>query len=375
LAINIENVMEEKTATDQPVPAPRPPVSETASLPPPRRRFKAVYFIIIALALVVIIAAIFYYIRFIAPYETTDDAFIDGYVTFVSPRVSGPVVKLLVTDNQLVKAGDALLQIDPRDYQTVVNQANADLAAANSRVRQAEAQIIVDQAKAEQQNSAVLAAQATAERAAADRVRYESVQSQAISAAQLDLAKTQASSTAAEVEVARHQAKAAVAEVDLDRAIVQTVRALVQQAQARLEQAQLQLSYTTLTAPRDGRVTQRSVEQGAYIQTGQALLALVPGDPWVVANFKETQLERIRPGQPVVIRLDAYPHREFKGKVDSLQAGSGARFSLLPPENAVGNYVKVVQRVPVKIIFDEPINLAEFDIAPGLSVSPKVRVQ
>jgi membrane fusion protein (multidrug efflux system) len=367
--------MENKTATDQPVPAPRPPVSETASLPPPRRRFRAAQFIIVVIVLAVIAAAILYYVKYIAPFETTDDAFIDGYVAFVSPRVSGPVVKLLVTDNQRVKAGDVLLEIDPRDYQTLEDQAKADLAAANTRVRESEAQILVDQAKAGQQNAAVVAAQATAERAEADRVRYESVQSQAVSATQLDLAKTQASSAAAEVEVARYQAKAAMAQVDLDRANVQTARAQVQQAQARLEQAQLQLSYTTLAAPRDGRVTHRTVEQGAYVQTGQALLALVPDEVWVVANFKETQLERMRPGQPVLIQVDAYPHREFKGKVDSLQAGSGARFSLLPPENAVGNYVKVVQRVPVKIIFDEPINSPELDIAPGLSVSPKVRVQ
>jgi membrane fusion protein (multidrug efflux system) len=367
--------MDEKTATDKPVPAPRPPVSETASLPPPRRRFRAAHFIVIVIVLAVIAAATYYYLKDIAPYETTDDAFIDGYVTFVSPRVSGPVVKLLVTDNQRVKVGDVLVEIDPRDYQTLVDQANADLAAANTHIREAEAQIMVDQAKADQQNAAVVAAQAMATRAEADRVRYESVQSQAVSATQLDLAKTQASSTAAEVEVARNQAKAAVAQVDLDRAKVQTARAQAQQAQARLEQAQLQLSYTTLAAPRDGRVTRRTVEQGAYVQTGQALLALVPDDLWVVANFKETQLERMRPGQPVLIRVDAYPHRQFKGKVDSLQAGSGSRFSLLPPENAVGNYVKVVQRVPVKITFDEPINLPEFDLAPGLSVTPKVRVQ
>jgi DHA2 family multidrug resistance protein len=153
--------------------------------------------------------------------------------------------------------------------------------------------------------------------------------------------------------------------VELDRADVQTARAQVQQAQTRLEQAQLQLSYTTITAPRDGRVTRRTVEQGAYVQTGQALLALVPDDLWVVANFKETQLERMRTGQPVLIRVDACPHRQFKGKVDSFQAGSGALFSLLPPENAVGNYVKVVQRVPVKIIFDDPVDLSQFNLAPG----------
>jgi membrane fusion protein (multidrug efflux system) len=374
-AKNIGHVMEEKNATNQPVPAPRPPASETASLPPPRRRFRAGFVVVVLIALALIAAAAFYYVKFIAPYEETDDAFIESYVTFISPRVAGPVVKLRVTDNQRVKTGDVLLEIDPRDYQVLVDQAGADLAAANSRVRQAEAQIMVDQAKADQQQAAVIAAQAIAERTEADRLRYESVQSKAVSRSQLDLAKTQASSSVAEVEVARNQAKAAVAQVELDRASVETARADVQQVQTRLAQAQLQLSYTTVAAPRDGRVTRRTVEQGAYVQTGEALLALVPDDLWVVANFKESQLEWMRPGQPVLIRVDAYPQHEFKGKVDSLQAGSGARFSLLPPENAVGNYVKVVQRVPVKIVFDEPINLSELDIAPGLSVVPKVRVK
>jgi membrane fusion protein (multidrug efflux system) len=367
--------MEEHTATNQSGPPPRPPISETASLPPPRRRVGPGF---IAGLIVVLIAsglAAAYYFKYVAPYETTDDAFIEGYVTFISPRVAGPVVSLRVKDNQRVKAGEVLLEIDPADYQTQQAQAAADLAAAESRVHQAEAQVIVDQAKADQQNAAVASAQALAQRAEADRLRYESVQSQAVSRSQLDLAKTQASSTAAEVEVARHQAKAAAAQVDLDRAIVQTAGAQVQQAQARLQQAQLQVSYTTVLAPRDGRVTRRSVEQGAYVQTGQALLALVPDDLWVVANFKETQLARMRPGQSVVIHVDACPQHHFTGKVDSLQAGSGARFSLLPPENAVGNFVKVVQRVPVKIVFDNPLDASGLDLAPGMSVEPKVRVQ
>ncbi len=367
--------MEEKTATNQTIPLPRPPVSETASAPPARRRFRPGLAVGVVIVLAVIAATAHYYVKYVAPYETTDDAFIESYVAFISPRVSGPVVKLLVADNQRVKAGDPLLEIDRRDYQVLVEQASADRAAASSRVHQAEALILVDQAKADQQNAAVAAAQAIADRAAADRGRYESVQSQAVSRSQLDLSKAQASSTAADVEVARHRASAAVAQVELDRADVETARAQVQQAETRLQQAQLQLSYTTIVAPRDGRVTRRTVEEGAYVQTGQALLALVPEEVWVVANFKETQLERMRPGQPVEIRIDAYPRHEFKGKVDSLQAGAGGRFSLLPPENAVGNYVKVVQRVPVKIIFDEPVNLSEMDIAPGMSVEPKVRVQ
>ncbi|MGO8698325.1 MAG: HlyD family secretion protein [Limisphaerales bacterium] len=366
---------EEKNTINQPGPAPRPPVSETSSLPPSRRRFQPGLLIFAVLAVVVIAAAIYYYIHFVTPYETTDDAFIDGYVTFVSPRVSGPVVQLLVTDNQHVNAGDVLVEIDPHDYQVVVDQAKADLATAQSRVQQAEALIPVDQAKAEQQNAAIASALAITARAEADRVRFESVQSRAVSATQVDLAKAQAKSTSAEVEVARAQAKAALAQVELDRAAVQTAREQVAQADTRLEQAQLQLSYTTITAPRTGRVARRTVQQGAYLQTGQALLALVPDDVWVVANFKETQLERMRPGQPVEVHVDAYPHHEFRGKVDSLQAGSGAVFSLLPPENAVGNYVKVVQRVPVKIVFDEPIDFSRFNLAPGLSVEPKVRVQ
>jgi membrane fusion protein (multidrug efflux system) len=368
-------VIEEKTTTAQSGSAPRPPVSETASLPPPRQRFRLGILIFVVIVVAAIVATACYYVRFLAPYETTDDAFIESYVTFISPRISGPVVKLLVTDNQHVKAGEVLLQIDPHDYQVLVDQATADLDAATSHVRQAEAQVVVDQAKADQQNAAVPAAQAITDRAEADRIRYESVQSRAVSGSQVDLAKAQAKSASAEVEVARNQAKAAVAQVERDRADVQTARAQVQQAQTRLQQAQLQLSYATIVAPRDGRVTRRTVEQGAYVQTGQALLALVPDDIWIVANFKETQLERMRPGQPVDIRVDAYPHHAFKGRVDSLQAGSGAIFSLLPPENAVGNYVKVVQRVPVKIIFDEPVDLSQFNLAPGLSVEPRVRVQ
>ena len=155
---------------------------------------------------------------------------------------------------------------------------------------------------------------------------------------------------------------------------METAKAAVQQAEAKLQQAELNLSYTKIIAPLDARVTARSVQLGNYVQPGQALMALVPRDVWVVANFKETQLTHMKPGQPVELSVDAYPNKKFKGKVDSLQAGTGARFSLLPPENAVGNYIKVVQRIPVKIIFDEelPTNL---DIAPGMSVVPEVKVK
>jgi membrane fusion protein (multidrug efflux system) len=280
---------------------------------------------------------------------------------------------LLIRDNQTVKEGDLLLEIDPRDYNTKLAQAHADLESAQSQLEQAKAQVVVDEAKAAQQLAAVTVAEAEAGRAGADLKRYQAVESRAVSQTQLDLQKTQAESTSATVEEARQQAKAAAAQVSLSRANINTAAAGVQQAEAKMQQAQLDVSYTKIVAPVDGRVTQRSVEKGAYVQTGQSLLALVPTNVWVVANFKESQLARMRPGQPVSIEVDAYPKRHFKGRVDSLQAGSGAQFSLLPPENAVGNYVKVVQRVPVKIIFDEPLD-TQLDIAPGMSVEPKVKV-
>ena len=322
-------------------------------------------------------AAGVYYVRYIAPYETTDDAFIESYVTFVSPRVSGPVVKLLATDNQRVKAGDVLLEIDPRDYQTLVDQANADLAAANSHVRQAEAQIVVDQAKADQQNAAIPAAQAIAERAEADRVRYEAVESQAVSRSQLDLAKTQASSAAAEVEVARNQAKAAAAQVELDRANVGdrarpgaagadaagtgAIAAFLHEGHRAAGRAR--------HAPHGGAGRLRPNRPGA---AGAGAGRLVGG-----GQFQGDAIgaDASRPGGAasrwMPIRITNSRARWRASRPDR-----GRVFSLLPPENAVGNYVKVVQRVPVKIIFDEPMpDLSQFDLAPGMSVEPKVRVK
>jgi len=353
----------------------RTEMSEVASPPAISEKHKRGLAILVIAALIVGVAGgIVYYIRFMAPFESTDDAFIDGHVTIVSPRISGQVVRLLVRDNQEVKKGDALLEIDSRDYETKVAQAQADLAAARSLLAQAKAQTTVDEAKAAQQEAAVAAAQAEARRAETDLKRYLSVESRAVSRTQLDSAQAGADASAAALEVARQQAKAAAAQVDLSRVNIDTAAAQVQQAEAKRRQAELDISYSKVTAPIDGRVTRRQVEEGAYVMTGQSLLALVPSEMWVVANFKETQLARMRVGQPVRMRIDAYPGREFTGRVDSLQAGAGARFSLLPPENAVGNYVKVVQRVPVKIVFDDPLP-AELDISPGLSVTPEVRVK
>ncbi len=365
-----ESVMEEPSKkTETPgtaAPEPMPP--------PPKQKRKRKLLVIGVVGLVVLVGVVIYYIHFIAPYESTDDAFIDGYVTFVSPRVPGQVARLMVTDNQQVNEGEVLVELDPRDYETSLSKAKADLATANSQSNESQAQVKVSEAKVAQAQAAVTAAEAENQRAEDDLKRYESVESRAVSKSAFDLAQAQARSAKANLEAARSQINAAVSEVALSEAAVETAEAAVQQAEAKVQQAELNLSYTKIIAPVAARVTARTVDAGNYVQPGQALLALVPTNVWVTANFKETQLTYMRPGDPVELHVDAYPNQKFKAKVDSLQAGTGARFSLLPPENAVGNYVKVVQRVPVKIVFDEtmPTNL---DIAPGMSVEPKVKVK
>jgi membrane fusion protein (multidrug efflux system) len=332
--------------------------------------------LIIAAVLIVALTVGEYYLRFMAPYESTDDAIIEAHVTPIAPQIAGRVARLLVNDNQEVKRGDLLLEIDPNDYQARLDRAQAGLSAAKSQVQQADAQFTVDQAKVGEEKANVIAAQAEAKRAEADSKRYQAVGSLAVSESQLDLAGTQASSAAAQVEVARNKELSAEAQVNLDKANIETAAAEVQMNQAVVRQAELDLSYTRVTAPESGFVTHRTVEPGAYVQSGQLLLAIVPRQVWVVANFKETQLENMRPGQPVEIEVDAYPHHKFTGHVDSIQTGSGARFSLFPPENATGNYIKVLQRVPVKIVFDDSsLSDSTLVLGPGMSAEPKVRVE
>ena len=271
-----------------------------------------------AAALLAAAAAATYYLYF-RNYETTDDAYLEGHVIAISPNVAGTVVKVHFTDNQEVRSGELLVEIDPRPYAVRLAQAQAD----------------IDAQKAE------------ALRATTDVARYRQLFAQdAISRQSLDHAEATAQSEQAKLELALKKAAA----------------------------ARLDLSYTRIQAPESGRAARKAVEEGAYVQVGQQLLALVPSQVWVTANFKETQLTRMRPGQPVAISVDAYPDRKFKGKVDSIQSGTGSRFSLLPPENATGNFVKVVQRVPVKIVFDPPPG-PDVLLAPGMSVVPEVKVR
>lgn len=256
------------------------------------------------------------YLLLRAPSAETDDAAIDAHIIPVSAKVAGHAARVLVDDNQQVKAGDLLAELDPRDFQTRVDEAKG---------------------KAESDR-------AEAAKTAADFKRAQALFSRD-EASKQDLEHAQAAADAAKADLA--------------------------QSEAALRQAELDLSYTKITAPEAGRVTRKSIEPGAYVSIGQSMLALVPADVWVVANFKETQLTKMRPGQPAEIRVDAYPDQRLRGHVDSIQAGTGARFSLLPAENATGNFVKIVQRVPVKIVLDNRPSDGRA-LAPGMSVEATV---
>ncbi len=261
--------------------------------------------------------------------QTTDDAAIDGHNVVISTKVPGYVKALNIGDNQWVKAGDVLLEIDPDDYIIRRDRSKAALAAAKAQV---------------------ISADATLKKNQSDLNRMKRLTTQARSQEQLELALSQ---------------------VQTSQAVVDQLQAHVEEAQADLAQAEKDLADTKIIAPMDGFITKRGVERGNYVQPGQQLVSLVGTDIWVVANFKETQLKNIRKGDAVDIEVDAFPHVKITGKVDSIQRGTGAYFSAFPPENATGNYVKIIQRVPVKIVFDNAQD-ANIHLGLGMSVTPVV---
>jgi len=321
-------------------------------------------------------------------HETTDDAFIAAHVVSIAPRVAGQVSAVHVLDNQMVHSNDLLVEIDPADYSTAMaqKQSSTDAAEANYKsflaaldlmtVKVATAEATADQSKADAD-----AVQAADARAQADFQRSQELRKQnTISAQEFDAAQATVKQADANLAAARQKAIADTSRINEARAQLEATKTAVvmalaqfRQAQTAVQSAQLNLSYTKIFTPCDGRVTRKMVEPGDYVQVGQMLMAVAPVDVWVVANFKESQLKKMQPGQPVLIEIDALGGKKFRAHVDSVQAGSGAAFSLLPPENATGNYVKVVQRVPVKIIFNEALP-ADHTIGPGLSVAPSVRV-
>ena len=374
----------------------------------------------------VLVAAIFFLWRYFTSYESTDDAQIDGHVNSVSARVSGHVLKLNVQDNQYVEQGTVLVEIDSADYQVAVAQARAEYADAQAQAGAADinvpmtdvttssqvsgAQAGVSSAKSgiaaarqqfEAAKSQVVEADANNTKAQNDLVRYKQlIDKQEISQQQYDQAVASAQAAAATLQAARASADAYAAQIkqaedkltqagaDLRNAntapqMMRVIRARalsawanVDRKKAELDQAELNLQYTKVLAPVSGAVSNRTVEVGQNVQPGQEMMKIIPldeGDLWVTADFKETQLKRMKPGLPAEIAVDANG-KTYKAHVDSVAGASGARFSLLPPENATGNYVKVVQRIPVKIVFDKG-ELRGHELRPGMSVVPKVWIK
>jgi membrane fusion protein, multidrug efflux system len=338
------------------------------------KRFGRRTILLLALGALIVGAGNYWYISN-SGYETTDDAAVEAHVILVSPKISAHVKAVHFDDNYEVKRGELLIELDPRDYEVSLASAVANLASAQSKLNEAEAQENVTQAGLGQVKADLASAEATADNAESDFTRNQQLyKTHVIDQREYEASTAQAKSAAANVESASKRVTSQEAQVRLAAAQKVTAAAEKKQAETQVQQAQLQLSYTRIFSPFDGRVTKKSVEPGNYIQPGQTLFSLVPPDAWVVADFKETQLKRMKVGQPVSVRVDAVPGREFKGHVDSLQVGTGGRFTLLPPENATGNFVKVVQRVPVKIVFDEsPSDLER--LWAGESVEPKVDVR
>ncbi len=369
----------------------------------------------IVFALIVIVIAARYFV-WSAAHEETDDAYLQGHVHAVSSRVVGTVQQVLVDDNQLVKEGQTLVVLDPRDYQVKVDQAQAALDVAlkeaetaqqsiQSTAKTASAQrteangtigesiasisaakagLLAAKAGVARAEAEHASAQATEHREELDLQRYEDLltkgqvskqtvehareayqvavagtaaRQQAVSQAQAQTVTAEQAIASAQAALERSQgmlqsADASKLEISVRDAQFSTAKASIGQASTALEDAKLQLSYTTIVAPVAGRAARKSVEAGQRLQPGQPLLAVVEDNPWIVANFKETQLEHIRPNQPVDIRVDSFPHHDFHGHVDSIAPGSGNEFALLPPDNATGNFTKIVQRIPVKIVLD-----------------------
>ena len=306
-------------------------------------------------------------------YESTDDAYIDARTVPISADITGKIVDVPVTDNQLVKAGAPLVRIDPRDYQAAVAQAHAQVAEAKASVANIEAQIIAQQSKIAQAKTAVTQTEAAL---TYSQQQYDRAKNLLATGAGTRQQEQQTHSDLIQKRALHAAAMASETVAERQLAVLRTQRASaaasVDAAQAALDKANVNLDRTTIRAPTAGHIANLTGAKGAYAQPGQALMALVPLKVWVSANFKETALADMRVGDKVTIHVDAYPSKTFHGHVQSIQAGSGTAFSLLPPENATGNFVKVVQRVPVKIVFDHPPDVY---LGPGMSVEPSVKVR
>lgn len=341
-----------------------------------KRNRRLLIFLGVAIAILAIgaLAWWYFYARF---YTSTDDAFIDARIVRIAPQVEGRLVEVPIDSDTRVKTGEVLARIDPAGPRASFDQASATVAGARTGVTSAEAQLEEAKAAVDQSQSAYQAAEVDAQNDQRNLDRLTSLKQSsgntAVSQQQIDDAEASAHSAQAQAEKAKTAVTSARASVDAARAAVASAQAKLQEAQASLTSAQVTVNYLTITAPIDGQIVQVNVNKGSYVQPGQQIMALVPNRIYVTANFKETQLSKIHPGNRVDIRVDAYPDVDFHGHVVAIQRGAGQAFQLLPPQNATGNFVKVVQRVPVRIEIDGP-DLSKYVLGPGMSVVPTVRI-
>ena len=327
----------------------------------------------VAVVIVVVLAGLLAWWLHARHFESTDDAFIDARTVTVAPQVTGSIVNVPVTDNEVVPAGGVLIEIDQRDFLNNLAQAKAQVDQAVAAIANLDAQIDAQQARIDAAKKQVDQAQAALTFSREEAARAQDLVSRGAGTVQ-QAQQTSSDQRQKEAALLTAQANEVVSEkqIEILQAQRTSAQAQLEAANATRDQAQVNLDRTRIMAPETGRITKLSAALGNLAQPGQALMMFVPTTVWVTANFKETQLDLMRPGQPVDISVDAYPGQVFRGHVDSIQAGSGAAFSLLPPENATGNYVKVVQRVPVKIVFDDDPGVY---LGPGMSVVPTVKVR
>lgn len=338
---------------------------------------RPIFWIIFGVVAAILIIGGLLYWSHARKYASTDDAFVDAHIVRIAAQTSGQLTRVIDRDNRHVNQGQLLAVIEPGQPEAQLAEAQAGVKQADAAIEQAQAKAISALATERQAAASAVAPAAQALRAADDYRRYAALKKldpAAAAATQVEQARTESQAQAAQADAAQRQADSAHADYLAAEKDIKAARAQRAAALARVQQAQVINGYLRIVAPIPGQVVNRQVNVGSYVAPGQQLLAIVPDKMWITANFKETQLTHMRVGQPVEIRIDAYPGVKFHGHVDSIQHGAGQAFALLPPQNATGNYVKVVQRVPVRILFDGS-EWRKYDIGPGMSVVPTVKVR
>ena len=354
------------------------------------RNHRKKLFVVVGLIMVAGIVSVLLYWNYKASHISTDDAFVEGRIHSIASKVAGTVRKVHVQDNQYVKAGETMVELDSIDYDVRVNEASTSLDAERAKLNEQESkataaqkQMVEIEAQMKAAKAGLAAEEANLQQAKTDLARYEGLYKRdAVSKERYERVTTGFKVNEAQLEAARARVKQAEAALATQDAVVRqtesavsTQKAKIKNKEAMLAHADLNRSYTKIVAPVDGYVTKKSVEVGNQVSIGMPLLAVIPlDDIWIIANYKETQLKKVKRGQKVTIKADMYGDRQFKGIVDSIMAGTGTVFSLFPPENATGNYVKVVQRIPVKITLDKESN-RDYVLRVGMSVVPTIIVE